>query len=89
MANPVAAISTDKQTYAVGETITATMTYSDPDARAVTITGTATDAEGHATQATVVINISDPVTPAVSDSASHTYTKVSDTGSVAVFTATA
>lgn len=89
MAAPVVSISVDKQTYAVGDKITATVVYSDPDARTYTGTVTGTDAEGHVSTATATFAISDPVTVTVTDDGNRTWTKISDTGSTAVFTATA
>jgi len=89
MAAPNVAVSTDKPTYNVGDTVTATVVYSDPDAHVYTLTGTAVDQEGHQTQATSTFAISDPVTVTVTDDGGRAWTKVSDTGSTAVFTAKA
>lgn len=89
MAAPTVSVVLDKASYAIGAKITATVTYSDPDAKTVTLSGTATDAEGNASPFTGSFAISDPVTLAVSDDGKRVWTKVSDTGGVAVFTATA
>lgn len=71
--------------------MTLTVNYGDPaDAASGTVTVTVTDSQGNvSTPATVSYNIADPTTVAVSDSDGHTFAKVSDTGSVAVYTATA
>jgi len=54
MANPIINISANKSSYAIGELMTVTATYSDPDAKTIVIHGTATDAEGNVTPATVM-----------------------------------
>jgi len=89
MAAPVLSVTTDKQSYQPGEKITVTAVYSDPDAKQVTISGAAVDSQGNSTPASVVIQLNDPVTVSVSDGDGRQWTKVSDTGSTAVFTATA
>jgi hypothetical protein len=94
MANPVVtSISFDKTTYSAGQVITATVDYTQGTGSASqNFTATATDSVSGLTGAlsssfSVVSNDSTTVT--VSDSGSRTWTKVSDSGSVAVFTATA
>lgn len=87
MPAPTVSLTTDKPTYAPGALITATVVYAAPAGSSWTITGTATDAQGN--QATAIVQISDPVTVKVTDSSNRVYTKISDNGSTAVFTATA
>lgn len=88
MAAPTVTASLNKSAYAIGETMTLTVTYADADQKAGTLTIKVTDAEGNASSPVVVPYLVDPLTIAVTD-AGKTWTKVSDTGSVAVFTATA
>lgn len=86
----ISSVTFDQPSYAPGQTVTATVTYV-PGTSAVTkaFTGTVTDSTTGAT-GTLTVNfaglMNDPTTPAVSDSASHVWTKVSDSGTVAVFT---
>lgn len=89
MANPVVtSVQYDKATYAVGETMTATMTYSDADTRVITGTGKVVDASGNqGTMSTTVLL--DPSTTSFTDNEGRVYTKQTDNGSIAVFTATA
>lgn len=91
MANtaPTCTISLDKASYAPGATITATVSYADADTRTTPLTVTVTDAAGATGTATVSLIIKDTDVPTVSDGTSRVYTKVSDNGSIAVFTATA
>lgn len=88
MAAPTVTASLNKATYAPGEVMTLTVTYGDPDRQALTITITVTDstsATGTATTQAVI----DPGTVTVTSSPAKTWTKLSDSGSVAVFSATA
>lgn len=89
MAAPNATASLDKSAYVTGETMTLTVSYSDADQRAATQTITVEDSAGN----DVVITTSAVINPqnltvTVSD-AERTFTKVSDTGAVAVYTAVA
>ena len=68
--------------------MTLTVNYGDADQKTGTITVKVTDAEGNVSSPVTVSYLVDPLTIAVTD-AGKTWTKVSDTGSVAVFTATA
>jgi hypothetical protein len=88
MANPTVGASLDKASYAPGEKMTLTATYSDPDRQALTITVTVTDSTG-ATGTATAQTVIDQGTVTVASSPAKTWTKVSDTGQVAVFTATA
>lgn len=90
MANPTVTASLNKASFAPGDTMTLTVTYADPDNRSGTVTVTVTDTGGGSSApASVGYVIADPVTIAVTDSLNHTFTKQSDTGAVAVYTATA
>jgi hypothetical protein len=89
MANPkVTAVVYDKATYAVGELMTVAMTYSDPDTRTITGTGTVQDSAGAKGTMTTTV-VLDPLQVSFTDNEGRVYTKKSDDGSVAVFTATA
>ncbi len=88
MAAPIVTATLDKIAPAVGDVVTLTVTYSDPDATSQTITVTGTDAEGHQATVSVVYAVSDPVTITVADSSGRTWVKQSDTGSTAVYKAT-
>lgn len=90
MAAPTVSAALNKSTYAPGETMTLTVTYADPDQSGGTVTVIVTDESGNASApATVPYSIADSVTVAVSDSASHVFTKTSDNGRVATYTAKA
>lgn len=87
MAVPTAAASLNKPAYAVGEAMTLTVTYGDADQRTASQTITVADSTGN----DVVITTSaiiDPLTVTVED-VDRTWAKVSDTGTVAVYTAVA
>lgn len=88
MATPSASASLDKTAYAPGELMTLTVTYGDPDTDTVQVTVTVTDNSGNQSAPVTVSAVIDPLTLAVSDP-DRTWTKVSDTGTVAVYTATA
>lgn len=88
MATPTVSASLNKSAYAVGEVMTLTVNYGDADQKSGTITIKVTDAEGNTSAPVTATYLIDPLTLAVTDSG-KTWTKVSDSGSVAVFTATA
>lgn len=88
MATPSVSASLDKTTYAPGELMTLTVTYSDPDTDSVQVTITVTDKSGNQSAPTTLTAVIDPLTVGVTDP-DRTWAKVSDTGTVAVFTATA
>lgn len=99
----ITSIAFDKSAYNVGDLVTATITYvagkssSAPAPSSVSFTGTALDSvtnqSGTLTVNFVVdttpVTSTDPSAVTVTDSATHTWTKISDTGSVAKFTTTA
>lgn len=89
MATPTVTASLNKPSYQPGEAMTLTVNYSDTDTRAVTVTVTVADSQGNTSSPATVAAVIDPSTITVNDSSGRTWTKQSDTGSVAVFTATA
>lgn len=89
MAAPVIiSASVDRPTYATGDRVTLTVTYSDADTRRIRISVQATDASGNKSAVSTVNALIDPTTLTVTDDGGHAWAKVSDTGSVAVFTTT-
>jgi hypothetical protein len=89
MSNPTVSASLDHTTYAVGATMTLTVTYGDTDQQNMTVTVTVTDAEGNVSAPVTISTVIDPLAVGVVSSPARSWTKVSDTGSVAVFTAVA
>ncbi len=89
----VSSITFDKTGYTPGQTVIATVNYAPGvSGQAQTFTGTATDAatgQQGTLSVSFTVNANDSTTIAVSDSGSRTWTKASDSGTVAVFTATA
>lgn len=89
MAAPVVTASLDAAAYSVGDTIMLTVSYGDTDTETITITVQATDKAGNTSAPVSVSALIDPVNVAVADDGERTWSKLSDTGAVAVFTATA
>lgn len=90
MASPTVSVSLNKASFAPGEQILATITYGDVDNKSFQVTVTVTDQSGNVSApATVAAVISDATTITVADDGNRVWTKVSDTGSVAVFRAVA
>lgn len=90
MSAPTLHASLDRATYAPGDLMTLTVTYGDPDNTDGTVTVIVTDKAGGTSEpAVVAYTIADQVTLEVADTGSRTFAKVSDNGTVAVFTATA
>src|ERR1700722_5305833 len=98
----ITSIAFDKTSYTAGSTITATVTYvrgtrqtgpSVPQPLIGTAPDQAPGQTGQLSQTFTVgaagATVQDSTTPTVSDSGGRTWTKTSDTGTVAVFTATA
>lgn len=89
MAVPTCSASLDKPAYAVGETMTLTVSYSDADTQQVSVTVQIADKAGNTSAPVTCTAVIDPSTVTTSDSSGRVWTKQSDTGSVAVFTAVA
>lgn len=93
MANPTINATLDKASYNAGEQMTLTVQYADADnwQRVDTIVITGSDQAGNAVVATIetTINSSDEVLLDIEDSAGRVWTKQSDDGSTATYTATA
>jgi hypothetical protein len=89
----ITSITFDKASYVSGTTITATVVYAPGmSASTETFTGTATDSttgsSGNMT-GSFTVETADATTVTGADSGNRTWTKTSDSGTVAVFTATA
>lgn len=82
-------VSLDHPTYVNGATATLTVTYSDSNTKAWTITVILSDpGTGDTSAPATATAVIDPSSLTVTDSLGHTWTKVSDSGSVAVYTTT-
>ncbi len=89
MANPIITSAVlDKAIYRPGDVMTLTVLYSDPDQSVVNVAVQVTDSSGNKSAVYNVNAVVDQLTVAVTDSA-RTWTKKSDTGTAAVYTATA
>lgn len=85
MVTPTATASLNKATFGPAETMTLTVTYGDADSDAGSVTVVVTDAAGNkSAPITVAYTINDPLTIALTDP-ERVWTRVSDTGSVAVY----
>ncbi|MBY8873790.1 hypothetical protein K7640_18335 [Micromonospora sp. PLK6-60] len=89
MAAPTASASLNATTYSPGEQMLLTVTYGDPDTQQVTVTVVVTDSKGNSSNPVKVNAVIDPLTVTVTDDSARAWTKVSDTGSVAVYRAVA
>lgn len=89
MATPTVTASLNKSTYQPGEQMTLTVNYSDTDTRSMSVTVTVSDSQGNTSAPATVSAVIDPSAITVNDTSGHVWTKQSDTGSVAVYTATA
>lgn len=88
MANPTVSAQLDKATYRPGDVMQLTVTYSDPDQKTVSVDVQVTDSSGNKSPVYTVNAVVDQLSVAVTDP-NRTWTKKSDNGSVAVYTATA
>lgn len=90
MAAPTVSASLNKATYTPGELMTLTVTYGDADTKTLTVTVTIEDTQAGTAPATATATaVIDPLSTTVEDSLGKTWIKASDTGLVAVYTATA
>lgn len=89
MANPVVSASLDKSIYRPGDVMTLTVNYSDPDSQTVKVDVQVTDSLGNKSPVYTVNAVVDQLSVAVTDASGKVWTKKSDTGTVAVYTATA
>lgn len=88
MATPTITATLDHPSYAPGALMTLTVDYTDADRQSLTVTITVTDQSGNTGTATATAVIDQGALTVVS-SPTRTWTKTSDTGTHAVFTATA
>lgn len=90
MSNPTVSASLNKSSFAPGEQMILTVSYADADNRPITVTVVVSDNEGNTSDPVkIVANITDTVTISVTDDGNRTWTKQSDSGTVAVFKAVA
>ncbi|SCL37997.1 hypothetical protein GA0074692_4859 [Micromonospora pallida] len=89
MAVPTVTASLDATTYAPGDEMLLTIAYADADTQPLTVTITVTDAQGNHSAPVTVPVVVDPLAVTVQDDSGRTWTRVSDTGAVAVFRAVA
>jgi len=88
----ITSVTFDKASYVPGQLINATVTYVPGTAdTTLTFTGTVTDSAGQTGELTAqfVTTANSPSTVTAADSGNRTWTKISDSGTVAVFQATA
>lgn len=87
-------VSTDKDTYNVGDPIQVTVEYSDPGnpGTTLTVTATVTNPDGSTSTGTAAVQVgsvpAQPLSVAVTDSFGGTYTQQSNDPGTAVFTGT-
>ncbi|MET8233029.1 hypothetical protein ABZS77_20400 [Micromonospora sp. NPDC005298] len=89
MANPTVTAALNEPVYAPGDQMLLTVTYSDADTTPLTVTIVVTDAQGNSSAPVKVAAVIDPLTVTVTDDSGRTWTRVSDSGSVAEYRAVA
>ncbi|MEV7326673.1 hypothetical protein [Micromonospora sp. NPDC093244] len=89
MANPTVTAALNASVYAPGDQMLLTVTYSDADTKPLTVTIVVTDAQGNSSAPIKVAAVIDPLTVTVTDDSGRTWTRVSDSGSVAEYRAVA
>lgn len=93
MANPTISGSLNKTTVSPGEQLVATIQYADADnsSSSQSATWTVTDQDGNTGTLTLnfQVNSTDALTLSVTDDSGRVWTKQSDDGATAVYTATA
>lgn len=91
---PAVTVSTDQTSYAVGDTITVTVDYTDPGnpGTTLTVTATVTNSDGTTSTGTAEVQVGATAAVAlpvaVTDSFGDTYTQSSNVPGTAVFTST-
>ena len=88
MANPTASATLNKASYAVGETMTLTVSHTDADRQTLTVSGTVTDSQGNSASWSATAQI-DAGAVLITASGGKTWTLQSATDNQSVFTATA
>ncbi|MFI7607885.1 hypothetical protein ACIBTV_22465 [Micromonospora sp. NPDC049366] len=89
MAAPTVTASLNAASYSPGDPMTLTVTYGDADTRPLTVTIVVTDAQGNSSAPVRVAAVIDPLTLTVTDDSGRDWTRLSDTGTVAVYRAVA
>lgn len=89
MAVPTVTAALDAPTYSPGDQMLLTVAYADTDTQPLTVTIVVTDALGNSSAPVTVPTVVDPLTVTVTDDSGRTWTRLSDTGTVAVFRAVA
>lgn len=89
MAIPTVTAALDASTYAPGDQMLLTVAYTDADTQPLTVTIVVTDARGNSSAPVTVPTVVDPLALTVTDDSGRTWTRLSDTGTVAVFRAVA
>jgi hypothetical protein len=87
MAAPTVSAGLNASTYSPGDQMTLAVTYADRDTSALTVTVVLTDSQGNSSAPVNVTAVIDPLAVTVTDDEGRTWTKVSDTGTVAVYRA--
>ena len=91
---PAVTVSTDQTSYAVGDTITVTVDYTDPGnpGTTLTVTATVTNSDGTTSTGTAEVQVGATAAVAlpvaVTDSFGDVYTQSSNVAGTAVFTST-
>jgi len=88
MANPTATASLNKTSYAVGETMTLTVSHTDADRLSLTVSGVVTDSQGNTGAWSATADI-DAGAVTFTQTGGKTWTLQSATANQSVYTATA
>lgn len=89
MAAPTVTAALNAAAYAPGDDMRMTVTYSDVDARPVTVTVVVTDVRGHSSAPAEVTAVIDQPTLTIVDDSGRVWTQLSDNGAVADYRAVA
>lgn len=88
MANPTATATLNKTSYAIGETMTLTVTHTDADRQTLTVSGVVTDSNGNTAAWSATAQL-DAGLVSITSTGGKTWTLQSATTNQSVFTATA